>query len=232
MQSNKNAYPEVFSGGHLVGWKCFTCGEYNDLLRPVCRSCNKQFRPANLETKAVIEQERRTGLSKMDKDLAEKHAAFFNAERILIKDMDWETLKNHRKELEDIAREARARLTAIDTEERERTAHLKTSDKEWLLSHNTPDVNVSDAISAVKTRKDRMSKADKLLAAMKDLGIDGAESLVRAAEKKATESQMNSISFNKPKAEAKQVNEDGNADNSASSKPEDTKPFDPSGLFS
>lgn len=229
-----NNYPEVFSGGHLVGWKCSSCNEYNDLLRHVCRSCKNIQRPTNLERAAALEQERRLGGfdSMNNKETKEElHKRFFdtyNKEIILVQSMDYNTLIAHIRELEEICRDGRTMLTAAQTRQREMEAEMKLSDKEWLLSRNTPDPNVSDAISAVKVRKDRMSKADKLLEQMKSLGIADAESMVSRAEKRATDSQMNSVSFNKPKVEPSKPD----TTSVDSSKPEETKPFDPSSLFS
>lgn len=64
------------------------------------------------------------------------------------------------EELEKTVLEGKATLQAAHQSKREKIANLSESDRDKLLSSNPP--LVSDALSAVKKRKERMSKADKL----------------------------------------------------------------------
>lgn len=135
----------------------------------------------------------------------ELFAKFYNHEKILVKDMDVLQLREHRDELQTIAFEAKARLSAADDESKERKA--KTANKEWLVTDTKPNQNVSDAINAVKQRASRMSKMDKLREQLKNAGIDEetVREMVSNLEKKATDGKLKTITFNKPVIELKAV---------------------------
>lgn len=164
-----------------MSWICTRCGLNNIAANKQCADTRcKAIRPENYNDdylSAVISDN--VSRSLMEQDRAELHAQFFHHESILVKDMDYVTLKTHREELERIAFEARARLTAVDAEERTRKASMSKEQREGLISRINPDPNVTDAINIVAERKKRMSKADKLLADMKALGIENAEELMK-----------------------------------------------------
>jgi len=150
----------------------------------------------------------------------ELFAKFYNHEKVLVKDMDHIQLREHREQLQTIAFEAKARLVAADDETRERKA--KTSNKEWLVTDTTQPYDVSAAINVVKTRQARMSKMDKLRDQLQKAGIDEAtiKEMVGNLEKKATDSKLKTVTFNKPATEVSAVQV-------KASKPEvDSKPFD------
>ena len=154
----------------------------------------------------------------------ELFAKFYNHEKVLVKDMDHVQLKEHREELQKIAFEAKARLVAADDETRERKA--KTSNKEWLVTDSQAPYDVSQSINVVKTRAARMTKMDKLRKQLQDSGIDEAtiNEMIGNLEKKATESKLKTVTFNKPSTEisAVQVKE---------TKPEEpVVPFNPAAL--
>lgn len=123
----------------------------------------------------------------------ELFAKFYNHEKILVKDMDLVLLREHRDELQHIAFEAKARLIAADDETRERKAKSTTA-KEWTVTDN---VVVSDAINAVKTRKERMTKMDKLRSQLLSAGIDEAtvKEMIAGMEKRATK-ELKTVTFN------------------------------------
>ena len=123
---------------------------------------------------------------------AELHSKFFNHEITLIKDMDNSQLRERRLEMQRIAFEARARLTAMDSEEKDRNSKGKRN-AEWLINTGN-DPNVTDAIAVVKERKARMTKIEKLHQQMKSLGIDNADELIRNVERTASNDQVKSIS--------------------------------------
>jgi len=151
---------------------------------------------------------------------------FYNHEKILVKDMDIVTLREHREDLSKIAFEAKARLVATDDDLRERTAKNKTS-KEWLTSVTSDQVS-SDAINAVETRKKRMSKMDKMRSQLLAAGIDSdtVDEMVKNLEKKATEKDVKTVTFSKPSTEMTAVQVKIN-------KPESSEsvPFNPASLF-
>ena len=148
----------------------------------------------------------------------ELFAKFYNHEKVLVKDMDHIVLREHREQLQTIAFEAKARLVAADDETRERKA--KTSNKEWLVTDTTQPYDVSAAINVVKTRQARMTKMDKLRDQLQKAGIDEAtiKEMVGNLEKKATDSKLKTVTFNKPATEVSAVQV-------KASKPEDSVPF-------
>jgi len=152
----------------------------------------------------------------------ELFARFYNHERILVKDINDIQLREHREELSKISFEAKARLVSADDETRERKA--KTSNKEWLLT--TADVVSTDAINAVKVRKERMSKMDKMKEQLLKAGIDEdtVKEMIRNLESKATEKNVKTITFNKPVTEPSAVQV-------ITIKPDgEVKPFNPAAL--
>ena len=135
----------------------------------------------------------------------EHFAKLYNHEKVLVKDMDHIKLTEHRGELQDICFEAKARLVAADDEMRERKA--KTSNKEWLVTDTTQPYDVSASINIVKTRQARMSKMDKLRDQLVKAGIDEdtIRQMVGNLEKKATDSKLKTVTFNKPTTEVSAV---------------------------
>jgi hypothetical protein len=103
----------------------------------------------------------------------ELFSQLFNHEKILVKDMEILELRAHREELAKIAFEARARLTAVDDEERGR----KKSEREvrgFERSLNT-DEATTNAINAIKDRQKRMTKMEKIQAGLEKLGISTSD---------------------------------------------------------
>ena len=152
----------------------------------------------------------------------ELFSKFYFHEKILIKDMDIPTLREHREELGRIAFEAKVRKIANDDETRERQA--KSGNKEWLVTSNEPDIAVTDAINAVKIRKERMSKMDRLKEQLLTAGIEEslANEMVANLEKRATAVAAKTITFKSSKAKAPVV--------ITVATPVDSKPFDSASL--
>lgn len=76
-------------------------------------------------------------------------------------------------DLEKILLEAKATIQAAKQIEREKVAKLSSSEREKLLSN--PSLSVSDSLAAVKKRKERKTKADKLYDSMIAAGMDEAD---------------------------------------------------------
>lgn len=135
----------------------------------------------------------------------ELYAKFYNKGKLLVKDMDVTQLREHRDELSQIAFEAKATLAAADDELRERKA--KGTNKEWTVTPTGPDQVTSDAINAVKVRKERMSKMDKLQSQLRTAGIDEdtIKEMVSNLERKATEKNLKTVTFSKPVIETTAV---------------------------
>lgn len=103
----------------------------------------------------------------------EKHSKFFNEEAVLVINMSDADLDEHIHELEDISREAKARIMAATEEKRNRNAKL--GNKNWRVEPLGPDPTVSDSLNKVKQRSARMSKLDKMRDKMAALGIPESE---------------------------------------------------------
>lgn len=101
----------------------------------------------------------------------ELFAKFFANEAVRVKEMDDLTLKAHREELAAIAFEARARLTAVDEEDRERT---RKGVKRQGFETEDGDIT-SDAINTIKERQKRMSKMEKLRKNLEEMGVESAD---------------------------------------------------------
>ncbi len=107
-------------------------------------------------------------------DQEDKFANFFNAEAILVATMDDGELMEHIQELEEIAFEAKARLTAAKTGQRDRSAKKRLGG-EWSITDVNPvvgDKDVSNTINKVQLRKKRMSKLDSTREKLLAIGLD------------------------------------------------------------
>jgi len=222
-----------FVNGIQQGWRCESCNLYNDALDSHCGDC-KRHKPNWLTSnyQARVEIQRGIFLSygiygirgELMTDEEKKYAEFYNHEKVSVKSMDDIELQKHREKLQDIAWEAKARLVAVDDEKRERRA--KTTNKEWLVTDNRPDVKVSDAINVVEQRRARMSKMDKIRADLLKSGIDTdtVNEMIRNLEAKATNNKLKTITFKTPTTETNVVQV------KTEKKVEDSKPFNPASL--
>lgn len=207
-------------------WYCVRCKpkQYNDALTTHCIICGNKspitetyrnkvriYRGAYLDLAAPSRLV--TEKTKVMTEQEELFKKFFNSEKLLVKDMDDIQLRDHRDELSRIAFEAKARLVAADEETRSRKPK-----REWLVTTEDADVNVSEAINAVKTRKARMTKMDKLAEQLLKTGIDQktVNGMIKDMEAKASGKKL--ITFNKKTEEMSAVEVDS------------VEPFDPSKL--
>jgi hypothetical protein len=220
----------------LQHWNC-SCKAYNDILTDYCWNC-REGKPDYItgNYQAIIEIKRGiflnygiyaiSGINNMTPQ-EELFAKFYNQEKILVKDMDVTTLREHRDELSKIAFEAKARLVAADDETRERGS--KTKNKEWLVTTDTSQSS-TDAINAVQARAKRLSKMDKIQKDLLAAGIDEetVKEMVRNLERKATEKQVKTITFNKPTVEVTAVTVEVNKPSVSNG--EVKEPFNPANL--
>jgi len=153
----------------------------------------------------------------------ELFAKLYNHQKVLVKDMDLIQIRDHREELQQIAFEAKARLSATDDEIRERKA--KTNNKEWLVSETQPNQTATDAINAVKRRAVRLTKMDRLKEQLEKAGIDEAtvKEMVSNLERKATDKNLKVVTFTKSTTEVSAVQVKKEANNTST-------PFDVSQL--
>jgi len=140
----------------------------------------------------------------------ELFAGFFRDEKMQIKDMSILEMRSHREELAKIAFEARARLTAVDDEERERKSKArKESGVTGFSTSLQTDELTSNAINKIKDRTKKLNKQEKTLQGLIKMGMDpkDAEKLmsagtilarVRATEQKSGKEPEAATSFNNP----------------------------------
>lgn len=132
-------------------------------------------------------------------DREELYKKIFAEKRIIAMQLTPIQRKEHREQLSLIAFEAKVAINAYDDADREERARVNGESRNWLISADySPDVEAS--IAAVKQRKERMSKADKLLQQLKSLGIEGAEDMIATIEAKATESGIAAIKSTESKS--------------------------------
>lgn len=169
-------------------WKCEICKAHNDVLNTHCWSC-KSYKPEWITTLYQMRVEIDRGIfdsygilanpflksERRVNDLTpneELHAKFFSEEAVLVIGMNDIDLDEHIHQLEDIAREAKARILAATEEKRNRKAK---SGKPWKVEPLGPDPTVSDSLNKVRQRSSRMSKLDKMREKMSALGLSDFE---------------------------------------------------------
>lgn len=109
-------------------------------------------------------------------DNEDKFAQFFNAESVLVSAMTDAELIDHIDELQEIAFEAKARLTSAKTNQRDRTAKKRLGG-EWTITPTDPSSvdAASEVINKVELRAKRMTKLDKTRAKLEALGLSDKE---------------------------------------------------------
>ncbi len=128
----------------------------------------------------------------------DKFANFFNHEMVLFSSLSEIEQIEHIQQLEEIAFETKARLTAAKTAKRDKEGK-KFAGGDWTITPVQPDATVTDTINKVKLRQSRMTKLDKQSAKLKALGFSDAEvnamtaGLRTAASKDSKEEQDKSI---------------------------------------
>lgn len=107
------------------------------------------------------------------------YAQFYSNPDVLSKcsTMSIEELLVWEEDLRKIVLEAKATQSRVSTTRKERVSKLTKEERDKLITN--PDGTVSDAINAVKIRRDRMSKADKLAALLKDMGIESSGDIMK-----------------------------------------------------
>lgn len=163
-------------------WSCPNCSEELGLYNAYCEYCwydheIKVYNPDKYYIREIriyhLTVERPQGARMTPQE--ELFATLFNGEKLLVKDMDILTLRAHREELAKIAFEARARLTAVDDEEKDRRKINSDGKPSGLERSLDTDETTTNAINAIKDRQKRMSKQDKIQAGLEKLGISTAD---------------------------------------------------------
>lgn len=201
--------------GQAIGWYCRLCGGYCDILSNYCvYNCNV-LRPKSLAVISFTTRALRDGTLheigklKMSETERELHIDFFtqwsNEERLLITDMSDEQLTEHRNELAKIALEGKVRTSVADEELRQRRAVKVTAGKPWLLGSE----NVTEIRAGIKTRTERLSKEDKIVQMMQNIGVEVPPGFI----KKVTDEKIKSFKL------VKKVD-------TAIEEPKDDTPFD------
>lgn len=223
-----------------MSWLC-KCGILNSGLNSHCAArlswrhlAHYQVSDNTPDFTTAVVAAREVGLKGSMTDNEKLYAEFYAKQKLFIKDMDMTQLREHREKLAEIAFQAKASLAAADDDLRERRA--KEGKKDWLVTPVQPNQH-TDAINAVKLRKERMSKLDKQRADLLKLGMDEeiVNEIIRGMEKKATEKVLNTIVQETSKAakeaEKKTVTFTRKVDEIAAiqvqpAEPQQSKPFD------
>lgn len=132
-----------------------------------------------------------------DKD--ELFKGFFNSEAVFVSNLTDDGLAEHIIKLEQIAFEARARLTAADDEGKKRRSKKAPKNVPSSLSG---DVLASNAINQIDARNKKLSKEDKLIASLVALGMSEADARQKLGQGK-TLSKLRSLGDNRPASEIK-----------------------------
>lgn len=114
----------------------------------------------------------------------ELFAKLFSHEAVLVSEMDTLTLRAHREELAITAFTARAKLSAVDAEEKRRKNEAnKGKPTGFARSVNTDDTTTA-AINNVKDRQKRMTNREKIIEGLVKLGYtrEDAEQKMSAGE--------------------------------------------------
>jgi hypothetical protein len=159
-------------------WKC-SCGLINASINSYCPGKltwkeieHIQITPSTYDETLYWAAEGRVNKLLMTPN-EELHAKFFREEAIFVLNMSDDDLDEHIHELETIAREAKARITAATEEKRNRAA--KSGNKKWRVEPLGPDPTVTDSLNKVKQRSARMTKVDRMRDRMAALGIPDSE---------------------------------------------------------
>lgn len=219
-----------------MSWKC-SCGMMNQGRHQICvnnwfyTNCRQisANTPDYFMARDVAEELSGYELTRKEVNKSmtpneELFATYYNRGKILVKDMDDTSLREHREQLRQIATEAKAQLLASDDEIRERGARKSLKEKEWIASVDS-ETSVSDAINVVEKRRARMTKMDKLRQQLIDVGMDDAtiREMVGNLERKATEKNLKTVTFKKKTEEDSAIQ--------VKAKPDDNgEPFNPAKL--
>lgn len=138
----------------------------------------------------------------------ELHADFFmrwsQEANLAIEGMSEEQMTDWRNEMAKIALEAKVKTSVVDERLRQRRAERITNGRPWLIEGDVVEIS-----KGIASRKERMSKEDKILAMMKDLGVENADSII----KKVTDDKIKTFKIVK-------------TSDSQSEKPKNDEPFD------
>jgi hypothetical protein len=153
-------------------WKC-SCGAVNSAVNTYCALRSQRnykdiehYQVSNTTFDFMLMLKANKEFESMTAE-EEKFSQFYNSEIVLFASMTPLEQIEHIKELEDIAFEAKARLTAAKTHQRDSAAKARA--KEWTVTPTKPDQTVSDSINRVKLRAARMSRLDKQREDLKNL---------------------------------------------------------------
>lgn len=195
------------TNGRITGWNCSYYNYYNDILNNVCNYCNETRPDWLLQTSIIVRLERKgiTDGEPMSNDEKEWFIKLFSQTRTLIKDMDSVSLRETKAELIQIIREAKVKVSAIEEKENEDNRKLTAEQRKWKGSDKSVNPNISDAFGAVKERKARQSKLDKLAGNLANLGLelDDINELTANVERKRTGNSVistNKFDFKKDKS--------------------------------
>jgi len=102
-------------------------------------------------------------------------ADLFNHETKLVCDMDTLTLRAHIEELSKIAKEAKVRYYAASEEDKKRKKTSNDNKPTGFARNLNIDEVASDALNAIKGRRDKLTKMEKIRKNLIEMGMDPAD---------------------------------------------------------
>lgn len=163
-------------------WICPECSEELGELNGWCEYCKHErniiiYNPDKYFIRDIrinyITNERAERASMTPQE--ELFSKLFNHEKVLVRDMDMLTLRAHREELSKIAFEAKARLTAVDDEEKVRKNKSADGKPTGFQRSVNTDETTTEAINTIKERQKKLTKSEKIQAGLEKLGISSAD---------------------------------------------------------
>jgi hypothetical protein len=174
-----------------MSWICPICGVNNVNVNKFCANASHKkversetFEPFD-SIDEIISLHRIRLIDRLIGELMtpqeELFSKLFNHEKLLVKDMDLLTLRAHREELAQMAYEARARLSAVDDEEKSRKKkNGPQGPTGFQRSLNIDDVT-SDAINNVKERQKKLTRSESVRAGLlKIMSVEDADKAMAA----------------------------------------------------
>lgn len=172
---------ECVRKNNVSTWICSQCAEELGELNGWCEYCKHErgimvYNPDKYFIRDIrisyITYEQKPQKMTPQEELFSK---LFNHEKVLVRDMDMLTLRAHREELSKIAFEAKARLIAVDDEEKVRKNKSADGKPTGFQRSVNTDETTTAAINTIKERQKKLTKSEKIQAGLEKLGISSAD---------------------------------------------------------
>lgn len=173
----------VSPSGIVDGYYCTECSGYNDILNIYCIYCSiyrdrlvsyKELEWITAVRRGIAIHYHDTPIHMLtDSQRVDLFKKFFGESATKVASMSLDALDSYIDELETVVIEAKASLQAATHNKRERVASLSQSERDKLITK--PEITGSEALSVTKKRKEKLTKADRLIKDYMASGIPEAE---------------------------------------------------------